>query len=146
MFFLEECLLSGFLGGGCCVRLCDPMDCSSPGPTVHGISQARIMEWVAIPVSRGSSPPGIKPASPDWQVDSLPLSHQGRPVSYLPRAVVTKYHKLGGLKEQISSMEWEGKKSEIKGWAESYFLCNLKGKFPPILAGFWCLPTTYGVP
>ena len=75
MFFLEECLLSGFLGGGGCVLLGNPMDCSSPGPTVHGISQARIMEWVAIPVSRGSSPPGIKPASPDWQVDSLPLSH-----------------------------------------------------------------------
>ena len=58
-----------------CPTLGNPMDCSSPGPTVHGISQARIMEWVAIPVSRGSSPPGIKPASPDWQVDSLPLSH-----------------------------------------------------------------------
>ena len=35
-----------------CPTLCDPMDCSQPGPSVHGISQARILEWVAIPFSR----------------------------------------------------------------------------------------------
>jgi len=37
-----------------CLTLCDPMDCSLPGFSVHGISQARILEWVAIPFSRGS--------------------------------------------------------------------------------------------
>ena len=37
---------------------CDPMDCSPPGSSVHGVSQARILEWVAIPLSRGSSQPG----------------------------------------------------------------------------------------
>ena len=36
---------------------CDPMDCSPPGSSVHGILQARILEWVAIPFSRGSSQP-----------------------------------------------------------------------------------------
>ena len=36
----------------------DTMDCSPPGSSVHGILQARIPEWVAIPFSRGSSPPG----------------------------------------------------------------------------------------
>ena len=36
---------------------CNPMDCSPPGSSVHGISQARILEWVAIPFSRGSSWP-----------------------------------------------------------------------------------------
>ena len=36
---------------------CDPMDCSQPGSSVHGILQARILEWVAIPSSRGSSRP-----------------------------------------------------------------------------------------
>ena len=36
------------------VRLCDPMDCSPPGFSVHGIFQARILEWVAISFSRGS--------------------------------------------------------------------------------------------
>ena len=39
------------------VWLCDPRDCSPPGSSVHGILQARILEWVAISFSRGSSPP-----------------------------------------------------------------------------------------
>ena len=38
-----------------CLTLCGPMDCSPPGSSVHGISQARILEWVAISSSRGSS-------------------------------------------------------------------------------------------
>ena len=37
--------------------LCDPVDYSLPGSSVHGILQARILEWVAIPFSRGSSQP-----------------------------------------------------------------------------------------
>ena len=37
--------------------LCNPMDCSLPGSSVHGILQARILEWIAIPLSRGSSQP-----------------------------------------------------------------------------------------
>ena len=36
---------------------CDYMDCSPPGSSVHGILQARILEWVAIPFSRGSCRP-----------------------------------------------------------------------------------------
>ena len=39
------------------VWLCDPMDCSPPGSSVHGILQARILEWVVLPSSRGTSPP-----------------------------------------------------------------------------------------
>ena len=38
-----------------CPTLCDPMDCSLPGSSVHGILQARILKWVAISFSRGSS-------------------------------------------------------------------------------------------
>ena len=38
-----------------CLTLCDLMDCSPPGSSVHGITQARILEWVAISSSRGSS-------------------------------------------------------------------------------------------
>ena len=37
------------------LTLCDPIDCSLPGSSAHGISQARILEWVAIPFSRESS-------------------------------------------------------------------------------------------
>ena len=40
-----------------CPTLCDPMDCSLPGSSIHGILQARILEWVAISFSRGSSQP-----------------------------------------------------------------------------------------
>ena len=40
-----------------CLTLCDPTDCSSPGFSVHGVAQARILGWVAIPSSRGSSWP-----------------------------------------------------------------------------------------
>ena len=43
--------------GKVCLTLCNPMDCSLPGSSVHGIFQARILEWVAISSSRGSSQP-----------------------------------------------------------------------------------------
>ena len=53
------------------------MDCSLPGSFVHGIFQARILDWVAISFSRGSCISGIEPLSPALQKDSLPLSHLG---------------------------------------------------------------------
>ena len=53
------------------------MECRPPGSSVHRISQERILEWVAISFFRGSSEPGIKPMSPGWHVDSLPLRHLG---------------------------------------------------------------------
>ena len=40
-----------------CQTLCEPINCSLPGSSAHGILQARILEWVAIPFSRGSSQP-----------------------------------------------------------------------------------------
>ena len=40
-----------------CPSLCNPVDCSPPGSSIHGILQARILEWVAISFSKGSSPP-----------------------------------------------------------------------------------------
>ena len=43
-----------------CLTLCDPMDCSLPGSSVHGIFQALVLEWIAVSFSRGSSRPG------DW--------------------------------------------------------------------------------
>ena len=56
-----------------CRTLCDPMDC------VHGILQTRILEWEAVPFSRGSSHSGIEPRSPTPQVNSLPAEPQGKP-------------------------------------------------------------------
>ena len=60
-----------------CPTLWDPVDCSPPGSSVHGILQARILEWVAMLSSRGSS----QPRSPTLQVDSPPLGHQA---SHIP--------------------------------------------------------------
>ena len=68
------------------VQLCNPMDCSLPGFSVHGIFLTRILGWVAMSSSRGSSQPR------DWTCIScisciagvsLPLSHQRSPHSYV---------------------------------------------------------------
>ena len=93
-----------------CPTLSDPMDYSLPGSSVHGIFQARVLEWVAIafshqdsmsmlfpgqeywsglpfPSARNIPDPGKEPTSPAWEafpawlVDSLPLSHLGKPLS-----------------------------------------------------------------
>ena len=47
-----------------CPTLCDPMNCSPPGFSVHGILQARILEWIAIPFSENLPNPGIEPWFP----------------------------------------------------------------------------------
>ena len=60
-----------------CLTLCNRMDWSASGSSVHGIFQARILEWVAISFSRGSLTLGMNLHFLLWQVDSLPLSYQG---------------------------------------------------------------------
>ena len=55
-----------------CPTLCNPMYCSPPGSSVHGISQARILEWVAILFSRG----------PSWPRDQICISCIGRWILY----------------------------------------------------------------
>ena len=72
---LRACVLSHFSR----VRLWDPMDCSPPGSSVHGLLQAKILECVAMPSSRGSSQPGIKPRFPTLQADSIPSEPPGKP-------------------------------------------------------------------
>ena len=82
-------MLCGDLNGCVCVcvcvlvtlilTVCDSMDCSPPESSVHGILQARILEWVAIPFSRGSSNLGIEPGSPALQADSLPSEPPEKP-------------------------------------------------------------------
>ena len=64
-----------------CPTLCDTMDCSLPGSSVHEVLQERIVEWVAISFSRGSSQLGIKLRSPALQVDSLQSEPPGKPSS-----------------------------------------------------------------
>ena len=56
---------------------CNPVDCSLPGSSLHGINQARILMWVAISFSRGSPNTGIEPGFPASQADSLLTELQG---------------------------------------------------------------------
>ena len=62
-----------------CLTLCNPM-----GYTVHGILQARVLEWVALPFSRDLPNPGIEPKSPTLQADSLPSEPPGKPLYVFP--------------------------------------------------------------
>ena len=66
-----------------CLALFDPMGCSPPGSPVHGILQARILEWIAISFSRGSSQPGIKHESPSLQADFLASELPGKLKTYV---------------------------------------------------------------
>ena len=61
------------------LTLCDLMDYSPLGSCVLGILQARILEWVAIPFSRGLPDPGIELRSPALQTDSLSSKQPGKP-------------------------------------------------------------------
>ena len=54
-----------------CLIFCNPVACSLPGSSVHGIFQARALAWVVIPYSRDLPDPGIEPRSPTLQADSL---------------------------------------------------------------------------
>ena len=62
-----------------CPTLCNPMDCSPPGSSVHGILQAKIVEWVAMPSSRGTFQPKDQAQSTALQVDSLLSEPPGKP-------------------------------------------------------------------
>ena len=77
VFRIHPCMLSCF----CHVWLSDPTDCSPTGSSVHGISQARILEWVPMPSARGSSSRRdgscISCLWHWWHVGSLPLHHLG---------------------------------------------------------------------
>ena len=64
-----------------CLTLCDPMDCSPPDSSVHGILQARILEWVACPPPGDLPDPRMEPVLLcllHWQVGSLPLMPPGK--------------------------------------------------------------------
>ena len=78
------------------------VDCSLPGSSVHGILQARILEWVAIPFSRGSSPPR------DWTCVSC--------ISYIAGIFFTT--ESPGKRNKFKNL-LKKKKEEEEGWVES---------------------------
>ena len=61
-----------------CLALCNPTDCSPPGSSAHGVLQARILEWVAMPFFGDLPNPGIEPGTPALQTDSLPSEPPGK--------------------------------------------------------------------
>ena len=58
-----------------CLILCKLLGCSLPGSSVHGIFQARILEWLPFPSPRNLPDPGIESGSLALEADSLPLNH-----------------------------------------------------------------------
>ena len=100
-----------------CLTLCNPMDCSPPGSSVHGISQARILEWVVPFPSLGDLPdPGIEPislASLHWQGESLPLRHW--------EALL--YCTTSGISHLFTSL------SGPSGWLSFYALSQMQRNF-----------------
>ena len=66
-----------------CLTLCYPMDCCLPGSSVHGILQARVLEWVVISSIGDLPDPGIEPRFPALQADSLPSEPPGKPMTIL---------------------------------------------------------------
>ena len=76
------------------------MDFGPPGSSVHGIHQARMLEWVAIP---GLPDPGIKPKSLTLQADSLPSEPLGKPqhITVIYTIKHTPYHSLKNIKINV---------------------------------------------
>ena len=78
------------------VQLCDPMGYRPPGSSVHGILQARILEWVAMTSSRGSSQPRDQTCVSLhlllWQAGSLPLAPPGKPTIFKQIQIYKEQH------------------------------------------------------
>ena len=73
-----------------CPTLCDRLDYSPPRASVHGILQARILEWVALSFSRDLPNPGIEPKSPTLKAVHYYLSHQGNLRAYITQVCITQ--------------------------------------------------------
>ena len=74
----NKSVLMRVLVGKSCPTLCYPVDWDPPGSPVHGILQARLLEWVAIPFSRESDP-GMEPRSSALQADCSVSEPLGKP-------------------------------------------------------------------
>ena len=90
-----------------CPTLCDPMDYSPPGSSVHEILQARILKWIAVPFSRYLPDPGIELRSFALQVDSLPSEPLGKPL--IKRDLLTlaiQFYKFKGIQQKVRERIW----------------------------------------
>ena len=110
----------------------DPTDYSLPGSTVHGILQARVLEWVAMPSSRGSSQPRDRTCVsclPHWQVGSLPLAPPGKSLYPLDRqGIPYMSFFIAGLLRSLNIIVTLHKKCLLNSEVGCYAL--LQGIFP----------------
>ena len=84
-----SCILCGVGVAQSYPTRCDPMDRTPPGSSVHGIPQARILEWVAMPFSRGSSRPRDRtPGLRHYRETFYHLSHQGSSCTLYPMTLI----------------------------------------------------------
>ena len=85
--FFQIMVFSRYEGEGevaqSCPTLCDPVDCNLLGFSIHGILQARILEWIAISFSRDLPDPGIEPRSPALEADTLTSEPPPGPICLL---------------------------------------------------------------
>ena len=78
MLIFVRCGAGGLVAKSCLIH-CNPVNYSPPGSSVHGVSQARILEWVPSP-SLGDLPgPGMEPAFPALQADAVLTEPHGKP-------------------------------------------------------------------
>ena len=113
------------------------MDCSSPGSSVLEILQARILDWVAIPSSRGSSP-GIEPGPPALQADSLPVSHQGCPEISEQRFANSRIYPKGSFLDTVGQRSWPAS-GKATGAQPPWVSCQRRGLYASLFQ-FWIIP------
>ena len=80
--FTQECVVKSLWTSEVaqsCPTLCDPMNCSLPGSSIHVIFQTKVWEWVEFPSPGDLPDPGIKPRSPALQAGALPSELPGKP-------------------------------------------------------------------
>ena len=119
-----------------CPTLCDPMDCCPPGPSVHGILQARILDWISISSSRGPSWPSDWThisCSPALQVDSLPKFEPPGNPKHPPSPWVAPIKPQGYTKSL-----WEGY-DPWTGWPSAAHLASLRFFESQVLRYWLCI-------
>ena len=110
-----------------CPTPCDPMDFSPQGSTVHGILQARILEWVATPFSRGSSQPRDQTHVScllNWQAGSLPLALSGQPLNVHILVKICAHTGVTEMQHPGSLIRETGESRTCLKKAPSYFLAG----------------------
>ena len=119
--------------------LCDPMDCSLPGSSIHGILQARTLKWVAISFSRGSSQPR------DWTWEMPYLDLREKKIKPGPK-IISEAQGPGRIHAMGSGPQGEGEtdflspqwaKGRLEGLVLSSLLQSADGETEARLDGLW---------